>query len=229
MAPPPDDPPDPGTPSKGTTIDDLSPRFMAVAASAGAKTLQRFIVKFQYKPPTTAPPDKARGHFSTAATTFLSKVLLTHGGDVSFVSIADDTLIDLQSMPTKSDADCQLWFKLVERPNAYRSQELWIKIETGLSFSAFKSPLFDYLTDNDYWLDNEDYVNRLCSRRRRTPHLPRRLPSICEPRSSSSPPEAPPYRPHRFIQEIPLCRHYPRTRLSQNSCYPSQQRQTPRR
>jgi hypothetical protein len=153
MAPPPDDPADPGTPSKGTTLDDLSPDFMAVAASAGAKTVQRFIIKFQYKPPATAPTGNDRGHLSTAATTFLSKVKLTHGDEVSFVSFADETLIDLQAMPTKTDADCSLMFKIVERPKAYRPSEIWIKLETALSFSAFKSPLFDFLRDNDHWLD----------------------------------------------------------------------------
>jgi hypothetical protein len=153
MAAPPDNPPGAGTPSKGTTLDDLSSRFMAVAASAGAKTLQRFVVKFQYKPPTTAPTGNDRGHLSTAATTFLSKVKRTHGDDVSFVSLADDTPIDLQSMPTKTDDDCARMFKIVERPKAYRSMEIWIKLETALTFSSFKSPMFDFLRDNDYWLD----------------------------------------------------------------------------
>jgi hypothetical protein len=153
MVAPPDNPPDDGTPSKGTTIDDLSSRFMAVAATAGAKTMQRFVIKLQYKPPTTAAPGDARGHLSTVATVFLSKVKLTHADDVSFVSLANDTLIDLQSMPTKTDANCEEMFKVVHRPNAYRSVELWIKLETALSFSAVKSPMFDFLREQDYWLD----------------------------------------------------------------------------
>jgi hypothetical protein len=119
MAAPPDNPPGAGTPFRDTTLDDLSSRFMAVAASAGAKTLQRFVVKFRYKPPTTAPTGNDRGRLSTAATTFLSKVKRTHGDEVSFVSLADDTPIDLQSMPTKTDADCAHMFKIVERPKAY--------------------------------------------------------------------------------------------------------------
>jgi hypothetical protein len=105
MAAHPENPPDGGTPSKGTTIDDLSSRFMAVAATAGAKTMQHFLIKLQYKPPATAETGDTRVHLSTAAKTFLSKVKLTHVDDVSFVSLADDTLIDLQSMPTKTDAE----------------------------------------------------------------------------------------------------------------------------
>jgi hypothetical protein len=124
MAPPPDNPPGSNTPSKGTTLDDLSARFMAVAASAGAKTVQRYVIKFQYKPPTTAPTGDDRGHLSTAATTFLSQVKLTHHDAVSFVSIADDSLIDLQSMPTKTDTDCEQLFNVTRRPKAYRVMEI---------------------------------------------------------------------------------------------------------
>jgi hypothetical protein len=111
---------------------------MAVAASVGAKTVQRYVIKFQYKPPTTAPTGDDRGHLSTAATTSLSQVKLTHHDAVSFVSIADDSLIDLQSMPTKTDANCEQLFNVTRRPKAYRVMEIWFKIETALSFRLSK-------------------------------------------------------------------------------------------
>jgi hypothetical protein len=138
-------------------MDDLSARFMAVASDAGAKTVQRFVVKLQFKtgPPPTAPA--AHGHLGTTATAFLSHLKLSHGDDVSFVSLADDTFIDLQAMPTKTDADCHSLFKMVHRPNAYRASELWIKLETSLSFAAVKKPMFEFLRTNDYWLDLHEF------------------------------------------------------------------------
>jgi hypothetical protein len=107
-----DDPPNSGTTSKGTTSD------------AGAKTVQRFVVKLQFKtdPPPMAPA--AHGHLGTTANAFLSHLKLSYGDDVSFVSLADDMFIDLQAMPTKTDDECHSLFKMVHHPNAYRASEL---------------------------------------------------------------------------------------------------------
>jgi hypothetical protein len=113
------DPPPSGTPSKGTTIDDLSTRFMAVTSDAGAKTVQRFVIKLQFKTVTPPSAPATHGYLSTIATAFLSHLKLSHGEDVSFVSLANDTVIDLQAMPTKTADDCHSLFKTVHRPNAY--------------------------------------------------------------------------------------------------------------
>jgi hypothetical protein len=134
-------------------MDDLSARFMAVASQSGAKTVQRFVVKLQFKAPPASAAPAAHGSLGTIATAFLSKLKQTHADDVSFVSLADDTFIDLQAMPTKTDDDCRSLFKVVHRPNAYRASKLWIKLETSLTYSAVKKPIFDYLRSNDYGLD----------------------------------------------------------------------------
>lgn len=152
-------------PSPGTPLDALSPRYMAIDSVEGSTAVQRFVVKLQYNVPTTAnnvdddptttvqaPPITRPSPHVTIPGRLLSLLKQNHRDDVSFLT-KNDELVDLQALTNQSEDTIREWFLYYHRPKAYRHHELWITVETTLTYAALKYPILSWLRERDHWLD----------------------------------------------------------------------------
>jgi hypothetical protein len=136
----------------GTSLEDLSPRFMAINEVEGTKSAHGFIIKFQFKSSKSSThddPSLPRGHVAHTLTSFLSHALLAHPDQLKFLT-STDSYINLQAISTKTEAELQDLFQVTIRPNANRAHEIRLKLETALRFNEFKKPIFSWLQANDF-------------------------------------------------------------------------------
>ena len=147
-------------PPQGSRLEEMSPGFMAIDNTENATAKQRFLVKFQYKPisadqlPTNHPAPTDPIHHTHITTTMLliSKLRLQFGNDLSVLAL-DNTMIDLQALTNNAFAEFSKKFKYVHRPNAARPHEVWLTVDTTLTFGAIKRQLITWLQEKDMWMD----------------------------------------------------------------------------
>ena len=147
-------------PPKGSRLDEMSPDFMAINKDENATAKHRFIVKFQYKdqtadqaPPNATNPTETNDHMHVTTTmTILSKLKLQFGNELTVLDL-NQGMIDLQTVTNQDFNEHSKKFKYIHRPNAARPNELWINIETTMTFGNMKRPLIEWLQEKDMWMD----------------------------------------------------------------------------
>ena len=145
---------------KGSRLDEMSPGFMAIDNAENATAMQRFIVKFQYKLENTNAAqnnntdstDTANQAHVTKTMTILSKLKQQFGDELKVLGLNGD-MIDLQAITNQDYNRFASYFKYINRPNATRQNEVWLTVETTMTFGLMKRPMITWLQDNDLWMD----------------------------------------------------------------------------